>query len=134
PLLAVGFLFLRPEHLRTLFLLTIVPGLLVVGLLVLGLRETTATEPSQVRLPLTLKPFDRNFRRYLLALVVFTLGNSSDAFLLVRAGELGVPVAMLPLLWCAFHVVKSSGNLLLGHAVDKFGPRPFIFLGWLVYA
>ncbi len=134
PLLAAGFLFLWPEHLRTLFLLTIVPGLLVVYLLVFGLRETPATEPPQERLHLTLKPFDHNFRRYLLALVVFTLGNSSDAFLLVRAGELGVPVAMLPLLWCAFHVVKSSSNLLLGRAVDKFGPRPFIFLGWLVYA
>jgi MFS family permease len=66
--------------------------------------------------------------------VVFTLGNSSDAFLLVRAGELGVPTALLPVLWCAFHVVKSSSNLLLGRAVDRFGPRPFIFLGWLVYA
>jgi MFS family permease len=134
PLLAAGFLFLWPEHLRTLFLLTIVPGLFVVCLLVFGLRETPATAPPQERLHLTLKPFDQNFRRYLLALVVFTLGNSSDAFLLVRAGELGVPVAMLPLLWCAFHVVKSSSNLLLGRAVDKFGPRPFIFVGWIVYA
>ena len=60
-------------------------------LLVFGLRETPATEPPKERLHLTLKPFDRNFRLYLLALVVFTLGNSSDAFLLVRAGELGVP-------------------------------------------
>lgn len=134
PLLAAGFLFLWPDHLRTLFLLTIVPGVLVVCLLFFGLRETPATEPPLERLHLTLKPFDNNFRRYLLALAVFTLGNSSDAFLLVRAGELGVPVAMLPLLWCAFHVVKSSSNLLLGRAVDKFGPRPFIFLGWFIYA
>jgi MFS family permease len=66
--------------------------------------------------------------------VVFTLGNSSDAFLLVRAGELGVPTVLLPALWCAFHVVKSLGNLLLGRAVDRFGPRPFLLLGWLVYA
>lgn len=134
PLVAAGFLVLWPDHLRTLFMLTIVPGLCVVGLLVFGLRETPATEPPKEPLRLTLAPFDHNFRRYLLALAVFTLGNSSDAFLLVRAGELGVPVAMLPVLWCAFHVVKSSGNLFLGRAVDKFGPRPFIFLGWFVYA
>ena len=133
PLLAAGFLVLWPENLRTLFLLTIVPGLLVVGLLIFGLRETPAQEPPQERLHLTLKPFDRNFRRYLLALLIFTLGNSSDAFLLVRAGELGVPVAMLPLLWCVFHIVKSSSNLFLGRAVDKSSPRPFIFVGWLVY-
>lgn len=134
PLLAAGFLFMWPEQLRTLFLLTIVPGLMVLGLLIFGLREKPSNEPPKERLHLTLKPFDQNFRRYLLALVVFTLGNSSDAFLLVRAGELGVPLVMLPLLWCAFHVVKSSSNLLLGRAVDKFGPRPFIFIGWLVYA
>jgi len=134
PLLAAGFLFLWPDHLRTLFVLTIVPGLFVVGLLIFGLRETPANQPPKEPLRLSLKPFDWNFRRYLLALVVFTLGNSSDAFLLVRAGELGVPVAMLPLLWCAFHIVKSMSNLFLGRAVDRFRPRPFIFLGWLVYA
>jgi MFS family permease len=134
PLLAAGFLWLWPDQLRALFLVTVLPGLLVVGLLVVGLREKPASEPAKEPLRLTLQPFDRNFRLYLLALVVFTLGNSSDAFLLVRAGELGVPTALLPLLWCAFHVVKSGGNLLLGRAVDKLGPRPFLFLGWFVYA
>jgi MFS family permease len=134
PLLAAGFLLLWPGHLRALFLVTLLPGLCVVVLLVFGLRETPATQPPLERLHLTLQPFDRNFRLYLLALVVFTLGNSSDAFLLVRAEQLGVPTALLPLLWCAFHVVKSSSNLLLGRAVDRFGPRPFLFLGWVVYA
>jgi MFS family permease len=134
PLLAAGFLWLWPEHLRALFVVTLLPGLLVVLLLVLGLRETPTTGPPQQRLHLTLQPFDSNFRLYLLALAIFTLGNSSDAFLLVRAGELGVPTAMLPLLWCACHVVKSTGNLLWGNAVDHFGPRPFIFLGWFAFA
>jgi predicted MFS family arabinose efflux permease len=41
---------------------------------------------------------------------------------------------MLPLLWCVFHVVKSSGSLAAGWAVDRVGPRPLIFAGWLVYA
>lgn len=134
PVLAAGFLWLWPGDLRTLFLLSVVPGLLVVALLVFALREPAPTGPPKERLRLTLKPFDRNFRLYLLALVVFTLGNSSDAFLLVRAAELGVPVVMLPLLWSAFHVVKSCGNLFLGRAVDRFGPRPFLFLGWFLYA
>lgn len=133
PLLAAAFLFLWPEQLRTLFLLTIVPGLLVLVLLIFGLRETAVTEKPRERLRLTLQPFDGNFRLLLLALTVFTLGNSSDAFLLLRAGELGVPEWALPLLWCAFHVVKSSGNWILGRGVDRFGPRPFLLLGWLLY-
>ena len=69
-----------------------------------------------------------------MALLVFTLGNSSDAFLLVRAGELGVSVAWLPVLWFAFHVFKSSTNLLAGRGVDRFGPLPLLFFGWSAYA
>lgn len=134
PLLAAGFLWIWPDQLRMLFFLTIVPGLLVVALLLFGLREPPAHQSSRQPLHLTLRPFDRNFRLYLLSLIVFTLGNSSDAFLLVRAGELGVPTWQLPLLWCVFHIAKSTGNLLLGRAVDRFGPRRFLFLGWLVYA
>ena len=133
PLLAAGFLLLWPDNLRTLFLLTVVPGLVVVGLIALGLREPPAAQPPKEPVHLTLKPFDWNFRLYLLALLIFTLGNSSDAFLLVRAGELGVPTAMLPMLWCAFHVVKSLGNVYLGRGVDRFGPKPFLYLGWMVY-
>jgi MFS family permease len=134
PILATAFLLAWPEQLRALFLLSLVPGLVVVGLLIAGLREGPLVDRSPDRLRLTLKPFDNNFRRYLLALVVFTLGNSSDAFLLLRAGELGVPTAMLPLLWCAFHVVKSGGNLVAGRAVDRLGPRPLIFAGWMAYS
>ena len=134
PLLAAGFLWLWPGELRTLFLFTIVPGLLVVVMLIFLLRETPSTEPPKERPHLTHRPFDRDFRRYLMALIVFTLGNSSDAFLLVRAGELGVPTAALPLLWCAFHIVKSTSNFFFGRAVDHFGSRPFILFGWFVYA
>lgn len=136
PLLAAGFLLIWPDQIRTLFLLTLLPGLLVVALLIFGLCEPPSGKPTTTKSPprLTLQPFDRNFRLYLLSLVVFTLGNSSDAFLLVRAKELGVPTWQLPLVWCAFHIAKSTGNLLLGRAVDRFGPRPFLFLGWLVYA
>ena len=134
PLLATAFLLAWPGQLRAMFLITLIPGLAVVALVAWGLREPRLHAASSEPLRLTLKPFDRNFRRYLLALVIFTLGNSSDAFLLVRAGELGVPTAMLPLLWCGFHVIKSVGNLLAGRAVDRLGSRPLILGGWAVYA
>jgi MFS family permease len=134
PLLAAGFLWLWPGEYRALFLGTLVPGLLVLALLVFGLREPAKVGPPKEPFRPTLKPFDRNFKLYLAALAIFTLGNSSDMFLLVRAGELGVPTVMLPLLWCAFHVVKSSTNLVFGPVADKFGPRPQILIGWLIYA
>jgi MFS family permease len=66
-------------------------------------------------------------------MALFTLGNSSDAFLLVRAGELGVHEALLPLLWCAFHIVKSGTNFLAGAASDRLGPKPLLIAGWIAY-
>jgi MFS family permease len=134
PVLAFVFLGVWPEQLRTLFLLAAIPGALVVLLVLVGLRERPMVTPAAKEFRLTLRPFDRNFRVYLLALVIFTLGNSSDAFLLVRVGELGVSSHLLPLLWCAFHIVKSIGSLVAGRAVDRLGPRRLIFAGWIVYA
>lgn len=77
---------------------------------------------------------ERSFRWYLTALLVFTLGNSSDAFLLVRARELGLREVYLPVLWLAFHIVKSVGTWLAGFAADRWAPRRLVFAGWMVYA
>lgn len=136
PLLAFGFLQWWPDELPLLFLLTAIPGFAVMLLLIVMLKDAPVEGPTRRhdRLRLTLRPFDRNFRLCLLALAVFTLGNSSDAFLLVRAEELGVETALLPILWCLFHILKSFGNWTAGRAVDRFGPRPLLFLGWLIYA
>jgi MFS family permease len=133
PVLATLFLLAWPQHLRTLFVLTLIPGLIVVGVLVFGLREKKATKPPEpIKDPL--RPFHRDFWLYLLCMVVFTLSNSSDAFLLVRSGELGVQPALLPLMWCAFHVTKSAANFIAGRTADALGPRPLLIAGWLAYS
>ncbi|MCA9264633.1 MAG: MFS transporter [Planctomycetales bacterium] len=152
PLLATAFLWCWPGQLRSLFALTLLPGLFVLALLVFGLREPRPSElnpaansedsndgsgtPGSQSDPHANPARQRNgnFVRYLLALFIFTLGNSSDAFLLVRAGELGIPVMMLPLLWFAFHVAKSGGNFWAGRLVDRIGTRAPILSGWLLYA
>lgn len=133
PVLAMAFLWFWPGQLRLLFLLTVIPGAIVL-LLIWGLQETAPTGPAAEPLRLTLAPFDGRFRRFLLALTLFTLGNSSDAFLLVRAGELGVPTVQLPLLWLVFHLGKSAGNTLAGPLVDRIGPTRPLRVGWVLYA
>jgi MFS family permease len=74
------------------------------------------------------------FPRYLGVLVLFALGNSSDAFLLLRARDLGVAVALIPLLWAALHVSKVVWSVIGGRISDTAGPRRTIVAGWLVYA
>jgi MFS family permease len=134
PLLASLYLWFFPGNYQGLFLLALVPGVLVVVCLCFFLREPERhVAENKPAFTLTLAPFDNNFRLFLLALVLFTLGNSSDLFLLTHAQRLGVPVYLLPILWGAFHVVKSAGNFWVGSWVDRVGPKRMIFAGWVVY-
>lgn len=134
PVLASIFLWTWPGQIRILFLLTLIPGLIVVLILLFGLSEARREAEEKKRFQFSIRPFGRDFRIFLVALVIFSLGNSSDAFLLVRAGELGVATMHLPLLWFGFHLVKSAGNLLIGRWVDRVGARLPLSIGWLVYA
>ncbi|MCV4614969.1 hypothetical protein OFM04_34255, partial [Escherichia coli] len=64
----------------------------------------------------------------------FTLSNSTDAFLLLRAEQSGVSPTHLPLLWVALHISKVISSLIGGGLSDKFGRKKMITLGWIVYA
>jgi MFS family permease len=135
PLAAALFLYFCPNQLRSLFLWTALPGLAVVLLVTLGLREEPVQQKAErPKFTLHFGPLGSNFRLYLLAMFVFTLGNSSDAFLLSRARELGMSNGWLPILWLAIHLVKSGGSVLAGLSVNRAGTKPLIFAGWTIYA
>jgi MFS family permease len=134
PLLAFLLLPLVGGSYRGIFWLASIPAVLCVVAAVTVVREVPAQGPP-TRLPLlTLRPYDRRFKGFLLIVTLFTLGNSSDAFLLLRAREAGVADAAIPLLWAALHVVKSASAFLGGILADRVGRRSAIVAGWLVYA
>jgi MFS family permease len=82
----------------------------------------------------SLRGFDGNFKRFLVILALFTLSNSSDAFLLLRAREVGISTATIPLLWAALHGIKVLSSLVGGDLSDKLGRKTLIVTGWLFYA
>ncbi|HBE81892.1 MAG TPA: MFS transporter [Blastocatellia bacterium] len=82
----------------------------------------------------SLREFDPNFKRFLLIVALFTLSNSTDAFLLLRAEQAGIAPAMLPLLWMVLHFSKVFSSLIGGELSDKFGRKTLIVSGWVVYA
>ncbi|RNC71432.1 MAG: MFS transporter [Desulfuromonadales bacterium] len=127
-LLLAGFMV----DLRTVFWLSAIPGVLAVVLIMALVRDTERRRTADGSF-LGIVPRGE-LRRYLLVLLVFTLGNSSDAFLLLRAGELGVPPARIPLLWAFFHVIKMVGSTPFGALSDRIGRRAVIIVGWVVYA
>ena len=134
PLLAFLLLPLVGGSYRAIFWLAGIPAALCVLVLMAAVREVPAQGPPE-RLPLlTLRPYDARFKGLLVIVTLFTLGNSSDAFLLLRAREAGVTEVALPLLWAALHVVKSASSLAGGILSDRIGRRGAIVAGWMVYA
>jgi MFS family permease len=75
-----------------------------------------------------------DFRRLLLAVLVFTLGNSTDAFLLLRLSETGLGAGSIALLWAAHHAVKMIATFVGGRVSDRMGRRRSVMAGWVVYA
>jgi MFS family permease len=136
PLLASALLWLQLD-LRAVFALAALPALASVAVLVAGVREPPrgAAPPST---PGTAKghdaPLGPEMRRYLAVLAVFTLGNSSDAFLLLRAQDAGVPLVAVPALWAFHHAIKAAAGTHGGMLADRIGARPAIVAGWAVYA
>lgn len=132
PLLA-ALLLAQHVPIRTIFLWAAVPGVLTV-LLALWIREPTP-EPATVKsIPdWTLQGLPRVYKRYLLTLAVFTLGNSSNMFLLLRAREMGLPPAEIPLLWALVSAVAMIFSTPLAALSDRLGRTRLIVAGWLVY-
>jgi MFS family permease len=135
PLAATGVLLALPGRYRLVFALAAIPALLSVLVLALKVHDTGVT--TRLKAKYEFKGFrglGRRFHLFLLIIIVFTLGNATDAFLLVRAQELGVSLSMIPLLWGFVHVSKMFWNIVGGRLADRVGPRPAIISGWLVYA
>ena len=148
PLIAAAFLYFYPEAYRSLFMWTLVPGIVVILLILRLPNQRTSVQVRPVPSRPELEKSDighrtsdvgqqRLPRRFYLAMAViflFALGNASDAFILLRLNDLGVKPVWIPLLWSALHVVKMSSSVIGGTLSDRFGRRTMIIVGYLWYA
>lgn len=130
PLVAAGLLLLWPGDLRRVFLFAAIPGALAV-LALFAVREESAPPSEQPGADL------RGARvppRLLAAIALFTLGNSTDALLVLRAQSVGVATVHLPLLWSLLNVTRAVLSWPAGRAADKLGRRRTLAAGWSWYA
>jgi MFS family permease len=136
PALALLLLAWFHGDLRVVFWLSAIPGVIGILILVFMVKEKRAEAgKAGVRQPLfQFRGLPGNFRWLLASVGLFALGNSSDAFLVLRASTLGIPTEQLPLLWILLHIVKSVTSMPGGMLSDTIGRRPTIIGGWLVYA
>ena len=135
PLIALALLDAGHETLRTVFLISVIPGVIGVFLLLFLLKEGVRTSrphasaDEDVRRP----ALPRRFWYALSCIALFSLANSSDAFLLLQAHAAGVATAMLPALWAAHHVIKALFSTRAGSFSDRTDRRRMLAAGWLVY-
>jgi MFS family permease len=141
PTVASLFLLFYPGEYRTLFALTIVPGVIAVALILFVSDQDAPAEEPLVRdaapngpRDAVHQPLPRRFRSYMLVLSLFMLGNSTDAFLLLKLTDTAGTAKFIPLMWAGLHVVKAAVSVVGGSWSDRIGRRSVIALGWVVYA
>ncbi|HEX4438965.1 MAG TPA: MFS transporter, partial [Thermoanaerobaculia bacterium] len=140
PLLAAALLKFFLDDERHVFLLAAIPGALAVALLAWKIKETPKETPPSPR-PSSPVPGEREMAslpsRLKLAIgifVLFTLASATDAFLLLRARDLGVALWEIPLLWAMFNGLKAAAGVPGGILADRLGRIRTILAGWVVYA
>lgn len=124
---------LTPMTFRLLVVISILPALLAVIVLVLGTRDVPVT--TRRTLPrLAFADFERPFKLFMLSIVIFTLGNSSDAFIVLRAQERGLSLVGVLGMLISFNLIYTLVSIPAGAWSDRIGRRRVVLVGWLLYA
>jgi MFS family permease len=126
---------------RLVFAVAAIPGLLVPFIIARYIQDQPRPTGPEARIagasyaagPQS-APLGARFWAYMTAVVLFTMGNSSDAFLILRANQAGLPDWQIPLLWAAFNGVRAASSVPGGRLSDRVGRKPMIFSGWVIYA
>lgn len=136
PLVAFIILNLHKGQYRIVFWISAIPGILAVVILLFFLKERQKQEYFVNRgLPrITLKKMDRKFVVFTIISTIFALGNSSDAFLILQAKNIGMSETLIPLAYLAFNLTYTFFSLPTGILSDRIGRRPVIISGYIIFA
>ncbi|HHY94263.1 MAG TPA: MFS transporter [Firmicutes bacterium] len=131
-LLAYYFLTAYRGDYRLVFVYSLIPAVLGVMCLFL-IRERRPVSAATRRLSLDWRGLDPRLRAFLVVVFLFTLGNSSNQFLLLRAQNLGFAPATVILLYLVYNLVYSLVSYPAGRLSDRIGHRTLLVVGYLVY-
>lgn len=133
PLVAFSLLSAFPGDYRRVLLFAGIPAILAIFVLVFGIKEIKKPKEQLLR-RFNFKDYPKRFYLFLGITFLFTLGNSTDALLMVKANDVGVKVAYIPLVYLIMSIVSVALAIPLGTLSDKIGKEKILVFGYLVYA
>jgi len=129
-----GVAQLERHTFQIVVLASIIPAVLAVLVLTLGVKEVVSARKGKSSLPtFSLKAFSHRFKAFLVVIIIFTLGNSSDSFILLRGQERGLSVLQIMGMAMTFNAVYAILAGPLGSLSDRIGRRWLMLAGWTVY-
>jgi len=135
PAITLFLLGIFSNDYRKIFWFSMVPGVIAVILIILFIQEKKkGPTPQTVRPRLSFRNFDWKVKCFIAIATLFALGNSSDAFLILRAEQIGIPTVMIPAVYLLFNLVYSLSSIPAGIVADKFGKKRIILLGFVLFA
>ena len=132
PLLAVFLLYALHVGIRAIFYLAIIPGLLAF-IMVLLVKERPAAVAAKSKIDVSLRQFPKNYWKYLLATALFGLGNSSNAFLILRTQDIGASLETTILIYAAFNLVAALISYPAGALSDTWGRKNVLLTSFIIF-
>ncbi|OFY64813.1 MAG: MFS transporter [Bacteroidetes bacterium RBG_13_42_15] len=133
PLIAFTMLSLLPGNYRLIFLIAGIPALLAIFVIIFGIREARKSR-YELFTRFHFRELPVKYYLFLGIIFIFTLGNSTDALLMVKANEVGVKVALIPLVYLVTSVVSVLASIPVGSLADRIGKEKIMITGFLIYA
>jgi len=132
PLLAVFLLYWLHVGIRSVFYLAVIPGLLAF-LLVLLVKETPVAIAAKAKIDVSLRQLPTAYWKYLLVTALFGLGNSSNAFLILRTQDIGASLEMTILIYAAFNLVAALISYPAGSLSDSWGAKNVLLVSFVIF-
>ena len=132
PLLAVFLLYTLHVGLRTIFYLAIIPGLLAFFTVLLA-KEPRAAATTMAKIDVSLRRFPKNYWKYLLVTALFGLGNSSNAFLILRTQDIGASLKTTILIYAAFNLVAALISYPAGSLSDTWDRKNILLASFVIF-